>query len=101
MASALDGFIELECDDWLASCLRAEVDAAQGVGYDHFTFNLFYLELFYAEDRVRIADATNLGYGEAELPMSEFLAAIPNVPPGSRMPGRPRRVIPLPPASAD
>ena len=101
MPSALVGFLNLECDDQMAGWLRAEVEAAQGLGYDHFEFNLFDVELFYAEARVRIVEAAGLGYDDVELPLSDFLAAIPDVPPGPRMPGRPRRVIPLPPASAD
>jgi len=99
--SALQGFLELDCDEQLAGWLRAEVEAAQGAGYDHFEFNLFDVELFYAENRVRIADATALGYDDAELTLSEFLAAIPDVPPGPRMPGRPRRVIVPPPPSVE
>ena len=52
MASALEGFLARECDEQLAGQLRAEVQAAAGAGYDHFEFNLFDLELFYAENRV-------------------------------------------------
>lgn len=101
MPSALEGFLELECDDQMAGWLRAEAEAAEGVGYDHFEFNLFDVELFYAEDRVRITEAAGLGYSDAELTLSDFLAAIPDAPPGPRMPGRPRRSIPMPPPSAD
>jgi hypothetical protein len=68
--------------------LRAEVAAAQGEGFDSFEFNMFDVELFYAEDRVRITDATALGYDDAELTMREFLAALPEVPAGPRMYGR-------------
>jgi hypothetical protein len=100
MTSALEGFLE-ECDEELAGRLRAEVAAAQGVGYDHFEFDLFDVELFYAENRVTIADAVRQGYTKAELTLSEFLAAIPDVPPGARMPGRPRRLIIPPPPSGD
>jgi hypothetical protein len=96
---ALAGFLALECDDQLAGWLRAEVNAAQGAGYDHFEFNLFDVELFYGENRVTIREAAELGYEDSELPLTEFLAAIPDVPPGPRMPGRPRRaIIPPPPA---
>ena len=100
MPSALDGFLKEECDEELAGRLRAEVDAAEGAGYDHFEFNLFDLELFYGEGRVRIAEAVPLGYDEAELSLAEFLAAIPDVPAGPRMPGRPRRTFTPPPPSA-
>jgi hypothetical protein len=99
MPSALDGFLEMECDEELAGWLRAEVRAAQGSGYDHFEFNLFDVELFYAEDRATIADAAQLGYEDAELSITELLAAIPDVAGGLRMPRRPRRAIPLPPAT--
>jgi hypothetical protein len=97
MPSALDGFLKEECDEELAGRLRAEVEAAQGAGYDRFEFNLFNLELFYGERRARIAEAVPLGFDDAELSLAEFLAAIPDVPPGPRMPGRPRRATPLPP----
>ena len=100
MPSALEGFLNLECDEQLAGCLRAELEAAQGAGYDHFEFNLFDVELFYAENRVMIAEAVQLGYDDAELTLSEFLSAIPDVPPGPRMPGRPRRVFTQPPPSS-
>jgi hypothetical protein len=99
MPSALEGFLELECDEQIAGWLRTEVAAAQGAGYDSFGFNLFDVELFYSENRVKITEAVELGYGDAELSLADFLAAIPDVPPGPRMPGRPRRVIPMPPAS--
>lgn len=98
MPSALDGFINLECDEQLAGWLRAEVQAAQGAGYDRFEFNLFDVELSYGDNRVTIAEAVPLGYEKAELTVTDFLAAIPDVPPGPRIPGRPRRVIiPSPP----
>lgn len=99
VASALDGFLNLECDDELAGELRAEVAAAGGTGYDHFEFNMFDVELFYAEGRVAVAEAVPLGYDPVELPLSEFLAAIPDVPVGPQMPRRPRRVIIRPPQS--
>lgn len=99
MPSALDGFLTEECDERLAGQLRAEVEAAEGTGYDHFQFNLFDVELFYAENRVTIIEAVPLGYDDAELTLSEFLAAMPDVPPGPRMPRRPRRVITPPPPS--
>jgi hypothetical protein len=101
MPSALEGFLKLESDDEMAGWLRAEVEAAEGAGYDRFEFNMFDVELFYAERRVTIAEAVPLGYSDAELTLAEFLAAIPDVPPGPRMPGRPRRAIPLPPSSAE
>lgn len=101
MPSALEGFLKLECDDQLAGRLRAEVEAAQGAGYDHFEFNLFDVELFYAENRVTIVEVAALGFEVAELTLSEFLTAIPDVPPGPRMTGRPRQAIVLPPPSAD
>ena len=99
MASALEGFLRLECDEQLAGWLRAEVDAAQGFGEDKFEFNLFDVELVYREDRVTIAEAAALGYDNVELTIAEFLTAIPDVPPGPRMPGRPKRVFNVPPAS--
>jgi hypothetical protein len=98
VASALQGFLIEECDDELAGHLRAEVEAAQGKGYDHFEFNLFDLELFYAENRVKVVEAVPLGYEDSDVTLSEFLAALPDVPPGPRMPGRPRRApVQLPP----
>jgi hypothetical protein len=99
MRSALDGFLKLECDEQLAGLLRAEVDAAHGQGYDHFEFNLFDVELFFGEGRVTIREAAALRYEDAEVTLHDFLAAIPDVPPGSRMPSRPRRVIVPPPPS--
>ena len=93
MASALEGFLALECDDQMASWLRAEVQAAGGAGYDQFGFNLFDVELFYSEGRVKIVEAADLGYEDTVMDLSEFLNALPDVPPGPRMPGRPRRVI--------
>jgi hypothetical protein len=99
MPTALDGFLTEECDEHLAGQLRAEVEAAQGAGYDHFEFNLFDVELFYGENRVRIVEVVPLGYDESELTLTELLAAIPDVPPGPRMPRRPRRVITPPPPS--
>ena len=97
MSSALDGFLKLECDERMAGSLRAEVHAAGGQGYDHFEFNLFDVELFYAENRVTVKEAPPLGYSDAQVTLAEFLAAIPDVPPGPRMPGRPRRAIAMPP----
>lgn len=93
VTSALNGFLEGECDADLAAHLRAEVLAANGHGYDHFEFNLFDVDLYYAENRVTVAQAVSLGYDDVELTLDEFLKLIPDVPPGSRMPGRPRRVI--------
>jgi hypothetical protein len=75
------------------SAVRAEVEAAQGQGYDHFEFSLFDLELFFGEGRVTIREAVALGYEDTELSFSDFLAAIPDGPAGARMPGQPRRVI--------
>ena len=86
MASALEGFLRLDCDETVAGWLRAEVEAAQGVGHDRFGFNLFDIELFYSENRVRISENTWLEYEDAELSLTDFLAAIPDVPPGERMP---------------
>jgi hypothetical protein len=97
MPSALEGFLKLECDEQLAGWLRAEVAAAQGTGYDHFEFNLFDVELFYGESRVSIREAAALGYEDADVTLPDFLAAIPDVLAGARMPGRPRRVIVPPP----
>jgi hypothetical protein len=99
MTSALEGFLSLECDARLAGWLRAEVEAAEGAGYDEFGFNLFEVELFYAEKRVKIVEVVPLGFEDAELTLEEFLLAIPDVPPGPRMPGRPRRVFEMPPSS--
>jgi hypothetical protein len=95
--TALEGFVAEECDEQLAGQLRAEVEAAQGAGYDHFEFNLFDLELFYAENRVKIVEAVPLGFDDADVTLAEFLAALPDVPPGPRMQGRPRRSRPMPP----
>ena len=101
MPSALHGFLTEECTEQLAGQLRAEVEAAQGAGYDYFEFNLFDVEFFYAENRVRIVEAAPVGWDDSELTLTEFLAAIPNVPPGPRMPGRPKEVIiPPPPSNA-
>jgi hypothetical protein len=100
MPSALEGFLKLECDEQLAGWLRAQVEAAHGRGYDRFEFNLFDVELFYGEGRVTIREAWTLGrYEDAAVTLHKFLTAIPNVPPGARMPGRPRRVIVPPPPS--
>jgi hypothetical protein len=97
VASALEGFLNEECDDELAGNLRAEVEAAQGTGYDHFEFNLFDLELIYGEGRAKIVEAVPLGYEDADLTLTEFLAALPDVPRGARMP-RPRKAqVQLPP----
>lgn len=60
MVSALDGFLEEECDAALAGHLRAEVAATDGHGYDHFEFNLIDLDLYYAEGRVSIVQAVSL-----------------------------------------
>jgi hypothetical protein len=101
VATALEGFLELECNDELASRLRAEIAAANGAGYDDFSGNLFGLELFYAEGRVVLADLESLGYEDCEVTLAAFLEALPDVPPGKRMPGRPRNpadAIPMPPA---
>jgi hypothetical protein len=97
--SALEGFLAEESDDELAGQLRAEIEVAQGAGYDHFEFNLFDVELFYAENRAKIVEAVPLGYDYADLTLAEFLAALPDVPAGPRMPGRPRRARPMPPPS--
>lgn len=65
----------------------------------HFEFNLFDIELFFGEDRITIKEAAALGYEDAQVTLHDFLAAIPDVSPGWRMPGRPRRVIVPPPPS--
>jgi hypothetical protein len=95
--SAIDGFLAFDCDDDLAARLRREIAEARGVGYDEFNFNTFDIELFYAENRVKVAEAVELGYEDAEVSVGEFLAALPDVPAGERMHDRPRRVI-IPPA---
>jgi hypothetical protein len=99
MPSALEGFLAFDCDELVAGWLRAEIEAAQGTGYDMFEFNMFDVELFYAENRVTIVDVTALGYKDAQVTLAEFLAAIPDVPPGPRMPRPERRVIIPPPPS--
>jgi hypothetical protein len=99
VASALEGFLAYDCDDDLAARLRREIEEANGVGYDCFEFNAFDVELFYGENRVKITEAAALGYDDAELTVEEFLSALPDVPPGPRMYGRPRRVIVPPPPS--
>jgi hypothetical protein len=98
--SAREGFLADECDELLASQFRAEVDAAGGAGWDRFELDLFDVEIFDAENRVRIAEVVPLGYADSELTITEFLAAMPDVPPGQRMRGRPRRPITLPPPSS-
>src|SRR5215217_7303311 len=102
MPSALIGFVAFDCDDDVAARLRTEIAVAQGAGYDLFEFNTFDVELFYGQDRVRIAEAAALGYDDIELTMSEFVAALPDVPPGPRVHGRPRDpedvIIPPPPS---
>jgi hypothetical protein len=99
--NALEGFLALDCDDEFASRLRTEAQIAseQGIGYDLFEFNLFDVEMFYAEDRVVVREAAELGYTEAELTVADFLSALPDVPAGPRIYGRekPRRVIVPPP----
>ena len=99
MASALDGFLWFDCDDDLAGRLRTEIAVAGGKGYDLFGFNCFDVELFYAEDRVALSEVLDLGYEAVELTVAEFLAALPDVPPGPRMYRKPREVIVLPPPS--
>jgi hypothetical protein len=49
--------------------------------------NLFDVKLFSGEGRVTIKEAAGPGYDNAELPLSEFLAAIFRRPSGARMPG--------------
>jgi hypothetical protein len=97
MANAMDGFLAYDCDDDLAARLRREVQEANGAGYDCFEFNTFEVELFYGENRVKVTEAAALGYDDVELTIEEFLSALPDVPPGPRMHGRPGRVIVLPP----
>jgi hypothetical protein len=96
----MEGFLSYDCDEDLAARLRREVEEAQGAGYDLFEFNTFDVEIFYGEDRVHVREATPLGFDDEELTVAEFLAALPDVPPGPRMHGRPRRVI-VPPPPAD
>ena len=100
VASAIDGFLAYDCDDDLAARLQREVQEAHGAGYDCFEFNTFDIELFYGENRVKVSEVAALGYDDAELTIDEFLSALPDVPPGPRMHGRPRRVIVLPPPVA-
>jgi hypothetical protein len=99
VASALEGFLAYDRDDDLAARLRREIEEAKGAGYDCFEFNTFDVEMFYGENRVKITEAVALGYAEVELTVEEFLSALPDVPPGPRMYGRPRRVIVPPPPS--
>lgn len=96
MASATDGFLAYGCDDDLAARLRREVQEANDAGYDSFEYTCD-VELFCGENRVRVSEAAALGYDDAELTIAAFLSALPDVPPGPRMHGRPRRVIVLPP----
>lgn len=93
----MDGFLSHDCDDDVAARLRREVHEANGAGYDCLEFNTFDIELFYGENRVRVSEAAALGYDDVELTIDEFLSALPDVPPGSRMHSRPRRVIVPPP----
>jgi hypothetical protein len=95
----MEGFLAYDCDDDLAARLRREIDEANGAGYDCFEFNIFDLELFYSENRVKITEAAALGYDDVELTLEEFLSALPDVPSGPRIYGRPRRVIVPPPPS--
>lgn len=95
----MEGFLAYDCDDDVAGRLRRETEEAKSVGYDCFEFNIFELELFYGENREKITEAAALGYDDAELTVEEFLSALPDVPPGPRMYGRPRRVIVPPPPS--
>lgn len=97
MATALEGFLKHECNDSLAAKLRAEIEAASGAGYDHFDFDLFDVEFFYGENRVTIRDVVLDQYSDVEMPLADFVAALPDVPPGERMPGRPRHATPMPP----
>jgi hypothetical protein len=99
VASAIEGFLAYDCDDDLAARLRREIEDAKGAGYDRFEFNTFDVELFYGVNRVKITEAAALGYDDVELTVEEFLLALPDVPPGPRMYGRPRRVIAPPPPS--
>jgi len=57
------------------------------------------MELFYGENRVKITEAAALGYDDVELTVGRVPAALPNVPPGPRMHGRPQCVIVPPPPS--
>jgi hypothetical protein len=99
VASAREGSLAYDCDDALTARLRRETAEAPGAGSDCFEFNTFYVELFYGDKRVEVTEAAALGYDEVELTVEEFLSALPDVPPGPRMYGRPRRVIvPPPPA---
>ena len=98
MANAVEGFLAHDCDDDLASRLRREVHEAKGAGYDRFEFNTFDVELFYGENRAKVTEAAALGYEDVELSLDEFVSALPGVPPGRRMHGRPRRAIVLPPS---
>lgn len=97
VARAMEGFLDYDCDEDLAARLRREVEEAQGKGYDHFEFNTFDVELFYGEDRVQVREAVPLGFDDEDVTIAEFLAALPEVAPGARMHGRPRRVIVPPP----
>lgn len=99
MASALEGFLRVECDDTIAGWLHHSVAEAAGRGYDSFELDLFDVELFHAEDRVTIREVAELGYADAELAISEFVARLPSVPP-SPPPREERRVI-IPPAPSD
>jgi hypothetical protein len=97
VASALEGFLDLECDDLIAGWLRGAVVEASGRGYDEFGFNLFDLELFHSEGRVTIREAAELGYEDAELALSEFVDRLPDVPP-TPPPRDERTPIIVPPA---
>jgi len=98
MASALEGFLKLECDDLIAGCLRGAVAESRGAGYDEFGFNLFDVDLFHAENRVTIREVAALGYDDAELPLTEFVELLPDVPP-TAPPRDKREPIILPPPS--
>lgn len=95
----MEGFLAYDCDDDLAARLRRETNEAKGAGYDCFEFSSFEVESFYGENRVKITEAAALGYSDVELTVEEFQSALPDVPPGPRMCGRPRRVTAPPPPS--
>ena len=86
--SALNGFLELECNDQVADWLRATLAAGGEVpgGHIHIEFNVFDIEVSYAEDRVTIAETAPFGYDPVQLTLGEFLAALPEIQPGQQMP---------------
>jgi hypothetical protein len=96
MFRALDGFLSFDCDDDLAGRIRTEIALDRGSGHNLFELNTFDVEFFYAENRVVVGETASFCYETSTHSVADFLAALPDVPAGPGMYGRPRRVIVLP-----